>query len=186
MAATWTRDNIVLSQNELQRMGVTNPAELGFVILVDEVPVHNSFETKMVKTDGVMDGKVVYIEQPLTIEEKIAKLKEYSKNIIYEVDCYMDVAISYLKGYTSRDSIGKYLVEGNPFYGECREMSLWIASCYVKCYEIEVETIEGRRTVPTIDEVINELPNPTFLSEDETVRLKNEWKKFINPNLFNT
>ena len=45
MAAQWTRDGIVFTQNELKRMGVENPESLGFYILIDEIP--NIIVTKL-------------------------------------------------------------------------------------------------------------------------------------------
>src|SRR5574344_1007241 len=103
MAAQWTRDGIVFTQNELKRMGVENPESLGFYILIDEIPEHNSYEVKMVKTGEILEGKVIYAEEPLTAEEKIEKLKKCTSKALIFVDIYIDIAICNIKGYDTRD-----------------------------------------------------------------------------------
>ena len=167
MAAQWTRDGIVFTQNELKRMGVENPESLGFYILIDEIPEHNSYEVKMVKTGEILEGKVIYAEEPLTDEEKIEKLKECAKKALTFVNMYIDTAICRIKGYSNRDSIGKYLVEGNPFYGECSSMSLWIANCFMKFKEIENSVLSGTSPVPKMEDLILALPIADFLTEEE-------------------
>lgn len=179
MAAQWYRDGVIFTQNELNRMGITEPETLGFVVLIDEVPIHDSFETKMVKTGEVIDGKVVYVEMPMTEEEILAKLKNYSKRILRQVDVYINTAVCTIKGYEEVDSIGKYLVSENPFYKECKEISLWIASCYIKCYEIENNVIAKTMEIPTIETVIGLLPIPEFLTAEEYSSLNSTWKRYL-------
>lgn len=179
MAAQWTRDNIVFTQNELKRMGVENPEALGFYILIDEIPEHNSYEVKMVKTGEILEGKVIYSEVPLTNEEKIEKLKECASKALMFVDMYIDIAICKIKGYSNRDAIGKYLVEGNPFYGECSSMSLWIANCYVKCKEIENSVLAGTAPVPKIEDLISALPIADFLTEEERNKHNLMWSQTL-------
>lgn len=179
MAAQWYRDGVVFTQNELNRMGITEPENLGFVVLVDEVPVHNSFITKMVKTGEIINGKVVYVEVPMSEEEVLSKLKIYSKRVLRQVDIYIRTAVCNIKGYENVDSIGKYLISENPFYKECKEISLWIASCYLKCYEIENSVISKTMEVPTIDTIIGLLPIPEFLTADQFSSLNSTWKKYL-------
>ncbi len=167
MAAQWTRDGIVFTQNELKRMGVENPESLGFYILIDEIPEHNSYEVKMVKTGEILEGKVIYAEEPLTDEEKKEKLKECTNKALIFVDMYINVAIRDIKDYDNRDSIGKYLVEGNPFYDECRSMSLWIANCYLKGKDIKNSVLSGTTSLSKIEDLISALPVADFLTEEE-------------------
>ena len=188
MAAQWTRDGIVFTQNELKRMGVENPESLGFFILIDEIPEHNSYEVKMVKTGEILEGKVIYSEVPLTNEEKLEKLKECASKALMFVDMYIDIAICEIRGYDNRDAIGKYLVEGNPFYGECSSMSLWIANCYVKCREIENSVLSGTASVPKIEDLILALPIADFLTEEEKNKHILLWNQTLadNDNMFIT
>ena len=62
------------------------------------------------------------------------------------------------KGYNSQDSIAKYLVSGNPFYTECTAISLWIGSVWVYSHQVQADVMDGIRTMPTLEELIAELP----------------------------
>lgn len=62
------------------------------------------------------------------------------------------------RGYNSQDSIAKYLVSGNPFYAECTAISLWIGSVWVYSHQVQADVMAGTRTMPTIEELIAELP----------------------------
>lgn len=62
------------------------------------------------------------------------------------------------KGYNSQDSIAKYLVQGNPFYDECTTISLWIGSVWVYSHQVQADVMAGTRVMPTIEELIAELP----------------------------
>ena len=62
------------------------------------------------------------------------------------------------KGYNSQDSIAKYLVVGNPFYAECTAISLWIGSVWVYSHQVQADVMAGTRVMPTIEELIAELP----------------------------
>lgn len=61
-------------------------------------------------------------------------------------------------GYDSINSIGKYLGYDNAFRTECESLGSWTASCWAKCYEILAAVEAGTRGVPTVDEVLAELP----------------------------
>ena len=62
------------------------------------------------------------------------------------------------KGYNSQDSIAKYLVSGNPFYDECTAISLWIGSVWVYSHQVQTDVLAGTREMPTVDELLTELP----------------------------
>ena len=62
------------------------------------------------------------------------------------------------KGYNSQDSIAKYLVVGNPFYDECTAISLWIGSVWAYSHQVQADVLAGTRAMPTIEELIAELP----------------------------
>ena len=52
-------------------------------------------------------------------------------------------------GYDDENSIAKYLVVGNAFYGECKKISLWIGSVWVATHN---------STAATVEELIASLP----------------------------
>ena len=46
----------------------------------------------------------------------------------------------------------------NPFQTEAQNLSIWCANCWVKAGEIEAEVVAGTRAMPTVEEVIAEMP----------------------------
>ena len=73
------------------------------------------------------------------------------------IQSYIDnVAISL--GYDNISSIGKYLGYDNPFRAECEKLGSFNASCWVKAYEIQSEVEQGLITMPTVEEVLAEMP----------------------------
>lgn len=62
------------------------------------------------------------------------------------------------KGYNNQDSIAKYLVSGNPFYDECTAISLWIGNVWVYAHQVQADILAGTRAMPTLEELIAELP----------------------------
>ena len=62
------------------------------------------------------------------------------------------------RGYDNENSIAKYLVDGNPFYAECKAISLWIGSVWTYTHQVQADVQGGIRPLLTIQELIAELP----------------------------
>lgn len=60
--------------------------------------------------------------------------------------------------YDNMMSARSYAGYENPFQIEAKKLALWASNCWVKAGEIEVDVQAGNREMPTIDEVVNELP----------------------------
>lgn len=176
----YVRDERRYTLNQLKKMGVQDPLNSGFKVLQNIVPEYNRFTHKIVDSGDTLDGAIVYSILELTLVEQKAMMDDYAKEIIAEVDKKIDQVIVTIKGYTTRDSIAKYLIVGLPFYEECKAMSEWIAACYVHCFTIQTQVAQGEISLPTVQEILDGLPVPTFLTESEleTLNKKN--------NLFST
>jgi len=61
-------------------------------------------------------------------------------------------------GYDNENSIAKYLVVGNPFYDECRSISLWIGAVWVYVNQVKNDVEGGTRSMPATEELLAELP----------------------------
>lgn len=168
---TFTKDNRRFTSNQLSKMGVTDPIRVGFKVLQDVQPSYDPFKQKLVDTGATLDDAIVYKVVELTMPEIAVKITAHSKIIVTAVDKYMDKAITTIKGYDTRDSIGKFLVLGNPFYDECSKISLWIANCYGACYALQAAVASGEAEVPSVQDAIDALPVPDFLTEEEIVQL---------------
>ncbi len=86
--------------------------------------------------------------------------EEIFKNKIIEVEQAIQahiVTVVTSFGYDSENSIAKYLVDGNPFYLECKAISLWIGAVWVKVHETQLSVLAGGDE-PTIEELIALLP----------------------------
>ncbi len=171
----YVRNGIVFTQNEINKMGIKNPTSIGFTVVQDIIPEHDSYSEKVIRTEEVVDGKYVYNIIPLTKEEKIKLVTSASNDILEYVDRYLDLAVVEIKKYDSKDAIGKYLVESNPFYEEAVKISLWIGNTYKLCSEIMEDIIENDRAIPTLEEIILSIPRPEFLTLEEKETMREMW-----------
>ena len=75
------------------------------------------------------------------------------------VQAHMDNTAK-LKGYDGILSAASYaaLPVGEPFQAEGVAYALWRSAVWVKCYEILAQVQTGTRGVPTVDELLAELP----------------------------
>lgn len=60
--------------------------------------------------------------------------------------------------YDDMTSVRSYAGYENPFQTETQKMAIWAANCWVKAGEIEAEVLGGLRGIPTIEEVLAEMP----------------------------
>lgn len=84
-------------------------------------------------------------------------MEAYTKEFEKEIQVYINNVVK-TKGYDNENAIAKYLVDTNPFYEECKAISVWIGNVWIKTHEIQREVEAGTRPMPTINEVIAELP----------------------------
>ena len=84
-------------------------------------------------------------------------MEAYTKEFEKAIQVHINNVVR-TKGYDNENSIAKYLVDTNPFYEECKAISVWIGNVWIKTHEIQREVTEGTRAIPTVDEVIAELP----------------------------
>ncbi len=57
-------------------------------------------------------------------------------------------------GYDGENSIAKYLVEGNPFYEECKKISMWIGYVWVNVYRYSTDVSQ----FISVEDIISNLP----------------------------
>jgi len=115
---------------------------------------------KAIEYGTVLDEAIVseliasYVPPPEPTQEEV--VQEAIKNAEHAVQAYINsVVVS--RGYDNENSIAKYLVEGNPFYAECKALSLWIGSVWVATHEVQSEVVLTG-VLPTIEELMVRLP----------------------------
>lgn len=93
-----------------------------------------------------------HVNPPKTPEQLIA---EYE----FAVEKHINAAAK-SKGYNNIDSIAKYLGSDNVFRAECEALSAWTANVWVSAQTMLNEWQAGNIEQPTIDDVLNQLPEP--------------------------
>lgn len=86
-----------------------------------------------------------------------SKVAQVAKGMEQAVQSHINAKCVEL-GYDSENSIAKYLVIGNPFYDECRSISLWIGAVWVYVNQVKNDVEGGTRSMPTTEELLVELP----------------------------
>ena len=146
---------------ETTSFGVGTDAETlksyGYLPIVGSEPEYDRLTHRIgnvsyvVNTDEVVKTyEVVAIPQEEIIATTVKAMEE-------AIETHINTTVK-AKGYNSQDSIAKYLVSGNPFYAECTLISLWIGSVWVYSHQVQADVMAGTRVMPTIEELIAELP----------------------------
>ncbi len=97
-----------------------------------------------------MKGFIEKAEQ----KEKAIKEKEAFNNAI---QTHLDTKAKEFR-YDNIMSARSYAGFTNPYKAEAQKLAVWASNCWVKAGEIEADVQAGNREMPTIDEVLSELP----------------------------
>lgn len=112
----------------------------GYLPIEDNQPAIDTATQRLGgNTYEILADKVVkhYIVVDIPLEEIMtAKAKEAER----AVQAHINAKCVEL-GYDNENSIAKYLVAENPFYTECKAISLWIGAVWVKVNEIKNGTV---------------------------------------------
>lgn len=150
-------DGVIHKYNIDKPMVVLGTQEGVYLPLEDNTPSYDSATQRISGISyEVLVDKVVktYTVIDIPVEELQANLQ---KELERTIEAHIDSVVK-SKGYNNQDSIAKYLVDTNPFYEECKAISVWIGNVWIKAQEIQSEVEAGTRPIPTINEVIAELP----------------------------
>jgi len=60
--------------------------------------------------------------------------------------------------YDNMTSARSYAGYKNPFQQEAQSLAVWAANCWLKAGEIEADVKAGNREMPTVEEVLSEMP----------------------------
>ena len=92
----------------------------------------------------------------ITINKKIiVKFKQKAFN--NAIQTHLDKKAQEFR-YDNIMSARSYAGYENPFQAEAQKLAVWASNCWVKAGEIEADVESGKRDMPTIDEVLSELP----------------------------
>ena len=131
------------------------------VTVYDNTKVLDNTETYELDEDNYI-VKVTKGQRVKTVEEveneRLQNLENVKNNFQNTIQNHITEFVK-SKGYDNENSIAKYLVEGNPFYIECKALSLWIGNVWLFANNLQNEVISGVRAMPeTNEELIGLLP----------------------------
>lgn len=101
-----------------------------------------------------VDTKTLLVKDFRTAKEII---EQQSIDINNTIQAYLDTKAKEFR-YDNMMSARSYAGYTNPFQAEAQNLAVWASNCWVKAGEIEVAVKAGDRDMPTIDEVLAELP----------------------------
>jgi len=121
-------------------------------VVIDEVTTYEEEEGwKLIDIrpephdDYIYDG-LGWLLKPVDL---VAKMKEVEQAVQAHIN---QVVTS--RGYDNENSIAKYLVVGNPFYDECKTISLWIGAVWMDMFNYK----NGTKAYTTTEVLMASLP----------------------------
>jgi len=96
-------------------------------------------------------------EQEILDEENRLEIQIQQKAFNGAIQNHLDTKAQSLR-YDNINAIGKYVGYINDFQSEAEALGAWASSCWVVAGQIEVDVQSGTRPMPTVDEVLAELP----------------------------
>lgn len=85
------------------------------------------------------------------------KIENARNSFNQAIQTHLDTKAQELR-YDNIISARSYAWYDNEFQGEALKLSQWASNCWVVAGQIETDVLNGTRTMPTIDEVLNEMP----------------------------
>jgi hypothetical protein len=101
------------------------------------------------------DVDVALLEQQRLYEEEVLIAKQKESNSA--IQNHLDTKAQEFR-YDNMMSTRSYAGYTNPFQAEAQALAVWASNCWVVAGQIEADVQSGVRTMPTVDEVLAELP----------------------------
>lgn len=102
--------------------------------------------------------KTLMTEEEIELHLNPIKTQEQIKaEISSAIQSMLDSKAQELR-YDNINSIAKYIGYDNPFRTEAEALGLWCASCWAELAIIEEEVESGERVLPSLEEILAELP----------------------------
>lgn len=124
--------------------------QFGFEAVIKEELIKTKFE-KIIgqRIEIINDAPVLVYEFEAFSADEIKMFLEE------EIQTHINEVVK-KHGYDEENSIAKYLIDGNPFFEECKKISLWIGAVWVAAIQIMNDVESGNRDLPI--DIITELP----------------------------
>lgn len=113
--------------------------------------------------DAVVENNTGLIEitreefDTIIIENNKPTVEQQAQNINNAIQSRLDSKAQEFR-YDNMMSARSYTGYTNPFQVEAQALSVWASECWVVAGQIEADVLSGARPMPTVDEVLSELP----------------------------
>lgn len=102
----------------------------------------------------MIDWTKLKTQEQKTLEAQTALVKQLESAVDQHID-----SICKTKGYDNANSISKYMARpSSAWYAECIALGDWIDACWLHCHSVLNDVSSGNRNVPTVEELVAELP----------------------------
>jgi len=98
------------------------------------------------------------IQAMVDAESTQKELEDYKKSVNSKIQILLNRQALAL-GYDNINSIGKYIGYDNPYREQAESLGSWAANVWATAEQIEADVKAGNRDMPTVDEVLAELPS---------------------------
>ena len=89
--------------------------------------------------------------------DTVAQITAQTRDINNAIQNHLDTKAQEFR-YDNMMSARSYAGYTNPFQTEAQSLAVWASECWVKAGEIEADVKAGNRPMPSVDEVLAELP----------------------------
>lgn len=97
-------------------------------------------------------------ENPLEVVKKTTSLEDLIKMYDQAVEEMLNIEAR-KKGYADiRSAALRAAIPESPFYQEGKKYAIWMDEVYSACYRIQSDVFQGNREIPTVEELLSELP----------------------------
>lgn len=120
---------------------------------------------RAIEPDGSQDFLITEGWKELTVEEAEAirnpplTPEQVQQSISSAIQMMLDTKAQSLR-YDNMMSVRSYAGYANPFQAEAQYLAVWGANCWVKAGQIQADVEAGKRPMPTVDQVLEEMPVP--------------------------
>jgi len=116
-----------------------------------------SLGSGFITPDGYTEYIKGYEPRELLDSLEIKKISDNTSIISDKVQEYLNNTAQYL-GYDDINSIAKWCGYTNSRQAECEALGMFAGNCWDIVKQVEDDVLSGKRTMPTADTVISELP----------------------------
>lgn len=134
---------------------------------ISKKPLVDILSKQLGTTIAMRELDYVYLETKQVVPQSEVDIALAEQSRLYQIEmqeairiaiqAHLDAQAQSLR-YDNMNAIGKYVGYTNDFRTEAEALGAWASSCWSVAGQIEADVQAGNRLLPTVDEVLAELP----------------------------